>query len=356
MELSVLNKSLSKIAILDVFGSLIWTDRYSRHGDFELKTKAERDIILTLQEDFYLTIKESNRSMIIESVNLETDIEDGSSFVVTGRSLASILERRIIWKQTLLNGSLHAEIRRLLDENAINPEDPDRKISRLVFEDSTDPNVLSISINEQFTGNNLLDVIEYLCESNGLGFKVVLSPENLFVFSLFLGKDRSFSQIENPFVAFSPHLDNLSETKYFHSNKTQKTITLVGGEGEGSDRVTAQTAIPGIPNTDLDRRELFTDARDVSSMVNGIQLSSSEYNDLLVQRGLLKLLENQSVSAFDGKVDPLVNYIYGTDYFIGDIVQIENDFGLNGRSRVTEVIYSEDLSGRNIIPTFETLT
>src|SRR5574338_12835 len=100
MDLNVFNKNLSRTALIDVFDSLILNDRYSKYGDFELKTIGAKDIIFTLQEGFYLSLKESNRMMIIETVDLETDIDNGSSFVVTGRSLASILDRRIVWKQT----------------------------------------------------------------------------------------------------------------------------------------------------------------------------------------------------------------------------------------------------------------
>lgn len=353
MEITVLDTNLAKSSVIDVFESFIWTDRYSKAGDFELVLKASIENIQALLQDYYLSIKESEHTMIIETANLKTDIEAGNNFIVTGRSLESILSRRIVWNQTVLNGNLQAGIKLLLDQNAISPLDPDRKISNLIFEESTDPLVTVLSINEQFTGDNLYDVIQYLCAANSIGFKITLSTDNKFVFKLYAGQDRSFDQLTNPFVSFSPDLDNLSNTNYYHSRIPLKTITLVGGEGEGSDRIMAQASLVTGGNTELNRREVFTDARDVSSLVNGVQLSSAEYNTLLVQRGLLVLLENLSVSSFDGKVNPNVNYIYGVDYFIGDIVQIANEYGLRGKSRVTELVFSEDLSGRDIYPTFE---
>lgn len=353
MEITVLDQNLHRFYVLDVFESLIWTDRYSKAGDFEIYTKASIEYIQALQEEFILSTRDSDHAMIIESIELKTDIEDGNKLIVKGRSLESILERRIIWNQTVLSGSLQSGIQRLLNENAISPTDPDRKIIRLMFEPSDDPAVTSISVDAQFTGDNLYTAIQELCETNGIGFKITISEGGMFVFRLYAGSDRSFNQIENPFVAFSPELDNLTATNYFHTTTPLRTITLVGGEGEGSDRVTAQVALPGVDNTDLKRRELFTDARDVSSLVDGVELTPEEYYTLLLQRGILNLIENQASASFDGKVDPTTNYVYGSDFFLGDIVQIENEYGLRGRTRVTEVVFSEDLSGRDIYPTFE---
>lgn len=353
MELNVFNTDLNKSSVLDTFDSLIWRDRYSKAGDFEIYTTPSAFAFQALREDYYLSMDESDRMMIIESLALETDVEEGNKFIIKGRSLESILNRRIVWKQTVLGGSLHNGIKQLLNDNAIDPEDPDRKILRLVFEDSTDPAVTSIPVDQQFTGDNLLDVIESLCEANSIGFKITLSSDKHFVFKLYAGADRSFDQIENPFVAFSPDLENLTNSNYYHSKSSFKTITLVGGEGEGSDRVTAQVALNSGASTDLNRREKFTDARDVSSMVNGVQLSSSEYNSLLVQRGLLSLLESLPKTAFDGQVDPNSTYKEGVDFFLGDIVQIENEYGLRGKARVTELIFSENLSAKDVYPTFQ---
>jgi hypothetical protein len=353
MELTVLDSALNRVKVLDIFDSLLWTDRYTKYGTFEIYTKATNEYIAALPEDHILTLSESEHAMFIETIRLTTDVEEGDKFIVTGRSLESMLDRRIIWKQTVLSGSLQTAIERLLNENAIAPEDPDRRIPNLIFESSIDPAITTLGLDAQYTGDSLYSAIQNLCSYFEVGFKITISPEKKFVFSLYAGKDRSFSQIANPFVAFSPQLDNLSSTNYFHSIEPHRTITLVAGEGEGSARVTTQVALPGGANTGLERREKFTDARDISSLVDGQQLTESEYNTLLVQRGIISLLESQQVSSFDGKVDPTTNYVYGIDFFLGDVVQIENEYGIRGRSRVTEVVFSEDLGGRDIYPTFE---
>jgi pyruvate/oxaloacetate carboxyltransferase len=66
---------------------------------------------------------------------------------------------------------------------------------------------------------------------------------------------------------------------------------------------------------------------------------------------LEKLSEATATEAFEGDVES--TYEYKTDWNIGDIVQIENEFGITATSRIIEVIESEDASGHKIIPTFE---
>lgn len=353
MELQLLDTNLHRIKVIDVFNSLIWTDRYFGYGDFEIATDPSAEVIQSLKEDYYLSLSESDRIMIIEQINLKTDTEDGREFIVKGRSLESILERRIIVNQTVLNGGLQNGILRLLNENVIAPADNDRKIANFVFQSSTDPIVLGSSAEGQFRGEELYDVIESLCKKAGVGFKITLNTSNQFVFQLYAGVDRSYNQITNPFVAFSPDLDNLANSNYVHSKVPFKTVTLVGGEGEGSDQKTQLVSLPTGAGTGLERREKYTDASWVSSLVDGVVIPDEEYAVLLINEGLLGLLESLPTSYFEGKIDPTTTYTYGNDFFLGDIVQVENEYGLSGTSRMTELIFSEDISGTKVFPTFE---
>lgn len=160
MELIVLDTSLKMLSVLDTFESLIWTERYSAYGDFEVYTSINDSILEILKDDYYLWLKESDQTMIVEDRKIESDAENGNHFTVTGRSLESILERRIIWKQTILSGNFQNGIKKLLDENIINPSDASRKVERLIFEASTDPAITGLTVDAQFTGDNLYDAIK----------------------------------------------------------------------------------------------------------------------------------------------------------------------------------------------------
>ena len=353
MQPMILDSSLNIVDIVDLFDSFIWTERFTGDGEFELYLPTNAKSLQYILPDSFVQIQQSKRTMIIESLFLNTDIEAGNQYVVKGRSLESILERRIIRFQTTLNGNLQTGIQTLINQNAISPSDSTRKITKLVFETSTDPLITGLTVSDQFHGETLLEAINYLCKKNGIGFKITINELGQFVFKLFVGVDRSYSTSGDSIILFSPKMDNLTSSQYFFSRKSHKTTTLVGGEGEGFLRKTLDVTRPGGALTELDRREGFEDASFISSSYSGGTLSLTDYNLLLESRGLFYLNENSDIEAFDGQVDPNMNYKYDENYGLGDIVQITNEYGLSGKVLVKEYIFSEDKSGEKIFPTFE---
>lgn len=349
MEILVLDTDFESVDIVDNFKSMIWTDRYNSNGDFEMFLAMDSSVLNYLREDYYLWLKDSEHCMIIEDISINSDNEDGNYIIVTGRSLESILERRIVWGQRVFTGNLQAAIQTLINESIISPTMSDRKIENFIFELSSDPKVASLKIDTQFTGDDLYVVIKNLCQSNGLGFKVVLNEDNQFVFSLYAGVDRSYEQTENPHVIFSPDFENIINSNYFTSKADLKNVTLVAGEGEGASRKTT-TVGSGVG---LNRRELFTDARDISSNVDGGTLSTAEYMEKLKARGSKKLSEHTAKMAFEGEVEDTRLFKYGEDFFIGDIVQIANEYGHEGRVYISEIIISQSREGVSTYPTFQ---
>lgn len=264
MNLLILDKSLQVVAILDTYNSLIWTDRFQEAGDFEIYRPMDRFAMEFIKKGYYLWREDSEHVMIIEKLLIESDSEDGDRVTVTGKSLESILSRRVVWGLKTLTGNFQDGIKTLLDENIISPTKPERKIENFIFEASTDSRITSLKIDTQYTGDNLYDVIKGLCKEQNIGFKVTLNPSNQFVFKLYAGEDRSYGQFKNPYVVFSPNFDNIINSNYTEDDSSFKNVTLVGGEGEGASR--RYTAVGDTSG--LDRRELFTDARDISSDIN----------------------------------------------------------------------------------------
>ena len=374
MDIYVYNTSFELVAIIDSFESFIWTDRYSDYGDFELYLSPNSGALNSINADYYLEIRDSNRTMIIEDIQIDVDPENGSSLKVSGRSIESILDRRIVWKQTVISDkSVDEIIEQLLNENLINPADDKRRIDIFKYDElPADHYIKTLKINQiQFTGDSLLDIVIYLCDAFGLGFRVI-RIDGEFHFQLFIGENRSYEnddgteQFMNQHVVFSPAFDNLLNSSYFESHKNYKTVTLVAGEGEGADRITFEVESEATPIEGLFRRELYTDARDLSKTTQNedgttSSLGDEEYNNVLTERGNSKLTEHRVVESFEGSIDPGTEHKYGSpedikkglaDYSIGDIVQVENEYGMGCRCRVTEFIRSEDGSGSDSYPTF----
>lgn len=353
MDIWVLDKTLEANDIVDTFNSLIWTDRYDEYGDFEIYTSVTDQALSLLQMDYYLQSRSSEHVMIIEEVLIDTDPENGNSVTITGRSLESLLSRRIVWTQTLLDGSVQDCIKKLLDENVISPKDVNRKIPNFVFETSAEKAVTEPKITAQFTGDNLYDVISEICRLTGLGFKVTLNDKKQFVFKLYAGADRTYAQTENPYVVFSPKFENIANSNYLESKKEYKNVALVAGEGEGAERKTTSVG----EESGLERRELFVDARDISTTTeDNVTLSDEEYKKQLAQRGDEKLAESVAAQSFEGQVEMTKMFEYGKDFFIGDIVQIANEYGMESRARISEIVTAIDTQGTVTYPTLSTVT
>lgn len=353
MEVLLLNSSLQSIALLDTFESLIWTERYYECGDFEIYSSASPDLLTLVQPDCYLCLAGSESTMIVEGREITTDPEKGNHLTITGRSLESILDRRIIWSQTILSGNLQNAILQLLTDSIINPTDASRKIGNFIFEASTDPVITALTVSAQYTGDNLYTVIQNLCQTNKIGFKVTLTDDNKFKFKLYAGVNRSHDQEIHPYVVFSPKFENVLNSDYIESNKNLKTVTLVAGEGEGSARkMTTSTTTSGA-GSGLTRREVFTDANDVSTKTSSGTLSDADYLVQLAEKGTESLLGYTKTTSFNGEVDTTMMYRYGEDFFIGDIVQIINEYGMEAKTRVVELIHSQNSSGVKVYPTFD---
>lgn len=351
MDVFVLNQSFETIAIIDDYESLIWTDRYFEYGDFELYLPMQISLLTSLQKDNYLYIRDSEHMMIIEDFEITTDTETGSRLMVTGRSLESILDRRIVWGQKTYSGTIHAVIKQMITDAIISPSVSARKIDNFIFQDSSDESVNDVSIEVQFTGDNLYDAISLLCQTVGAGFQITLDSSNNFVFNLYSGQDRSYDQDDNPYVVFSPSFENIIDSRYLETNSNYRNVTLVAGEGEGSARKTVTVGA----GSGLTRREVFTDARDISTQTENGTLTTSQYNAQLTERGNENLQEYTASTAFEGKAETTRMFKYGEDFFMGDIVQIANEFGMEGRAYITAIIRSQNEQGFAVYPTFETI-
>jgi len=369
MEIKVFDKTFAQVGVIDDIQSMIWTDRFDEAGDFELFTPVRTDLISLLQPDYYLGIDDSEHTMIVESREIDTDAERGDVLIVRGRSLESILDRRhILWK-TVLNSGIQSALYYILDDQYVLKDLGDpyyRRIQNLVFQPTTDTRITSQTVKAQYKGQSIYDVFVNTCQEHKIGFKIILDNTGTFTISLYMGEDRSFDQSENPPVVFSHNIDNLLSSNYFYTKKIYKTYAIIYYEDLTDPayivRGTTETYLddegPWYTKEGLDHRELWVDASDMeitraSSIPTSPELTTF-YNELY-KRGRESLIENGELDFFDGSVELNGLYRYGVDFFLGDIIQIEDKYGNAGRAKVTEVIITENPSGHYVIPTFSQL-
>jgi len=355
MEIKLLDTNFEAFYILDNFRSFIWTDRYWEAGDFEIVVAPTSNMLSALHSVKYAALKESPHHMIIEDYNLQTDIDDGNSLIITGRSIETILSYRIPWVPIAMNGNLQTEIQRLLNDNVINPTDSLRDISNFIFNTSSDTAITSLTVDSQFSGSdgNIYDIIAHLCKSNGIGFKIIKDIANdEWDFTLYAGKDRSYSQSVNEPVAFTKELENLISSDYIESNRVVRTVCLVAASaGVANEKTTATVFAPNSSTlTDLARKELYLDSGISRNTPDG-ELTEAELASALQGRGKEELAKWIYIQAVDGEIDTTM-YKFGDDFEMGDILQIADEYGHEGELRVVEMTYSQDDNTISMYPTF----
>ena len=264
MDIHVLDREFNLLGVVDGYTSVIWRPAYYNVGDFELYLDASTDNINLLQKDHYLVRGQDiyvddegnttfKKVMIIKNQVISTDIEGADYLTVTGRELKFILNSRIVWSQTNLTGNVATSIEKLVNENAITPTDTNRAIPNLVLDE---PLVVSDTIDKQLTGDKLDEAITEICMTYDIGYDIYIKNKKL-MFKLYKGVDKSNCL---PHVVFSEEFENILNSEYECNTENYANTTLVGGEGEGLERI--YTTV-GATNSGLDRYEVFTDARDI---------------------------------------------------------------------------------------------
>lgn len=341
--------------ILDSYLSSIWTVRYDQYGDFEICAPYSKDIFDEIKLDDYIMRPDSDRMMVVEDIQIDTDAEGGNQIIFSGRSIESILDRRVLFDQTIVVGNTQDGVKFLLDGNAISPSDEKRKLP-IVFRKNEDSAVTSLETAYQFSGETLYEAIEALCVEGSIGFRLIpdLNAKN-FIFELYSGVDRSYYQTARPYVVFSPGFDNIITSNYMSSKKEYKNVAYAAGEGEGSERTVISVYSGETEASGLSRRELYVDAGSVSSTTSDGQITESDYLDQLASRGSEELEKVKSTTYFEGEVDTSRQFVYGVDFEIGDIVQLQNEYGIEGCARITELVLSDDQNGSTSVPTFTSI-
>lgn len=339
MNVYILNSTYTPVAVIDAYKSLIWTKRYYTYGDFELYMPADDALLEYLKPGYFVTRDDDDSVMMIEKLQIKTDVENGDFFIVSGPSLESLLAQRIVYPQTVIETTDPVQgIKTLIEKNTTLSVVPNRSFPGLII--NTDLSV-SGDLTMQFTGDTLSKAVESICRRFGIGCKVALSGSNI-ILSFYLG-----SEVD---VIFSPEFDNLINSQYTFDISNEKNAGFVAGEGEGTSR---KWCVMTSNKTGLERRELFVDARDVSS--NEGEIPMINYIRMLDQRGRQKLNEHIVIQSFEAEIEPRMTYQYKTDYNLGDIVTIVNEYGITSKPRITEIIESWDETGYTVIPTFEEL-
>jgi len=322
MVLYIYTPLLEPIGLLDKFTSLRWRRKFFESGEFELHCEYTAENLNIFTAGNVVHRLDRVEAGIIEGIVLE-QTDNGDMISVTGRFFSSILELRCITKPFNFTGTVESAMRQVVLNNCI----AQRPINLLGLEAARG---FPEECTFQVTGKEVSDVVQALSKSSNIGYRIRLNiPSKHWIFEAYKGIDRSVLQNERPYVLFSDESANIASPKYTLNDRLYRNFAYVAGAGEGADRtiVEVDQIIENEP-----RREMYVDARDLQQD----ELSNSEYEDKLTQRGIEKLAESVKVENLEASAinDEMYNYI--DDWDLGDIVSFQkwrNTFS----QRITEV-------------------
>lgn len=376
----VLDHTYASLGILDSFRSATWITRFQDTGEFTLVLPTTRENVELLQMKRYLMCKGEPYYMVIEGRDSEWEWKLGDTFTITGRDLSSILERRHIYEQIDVKQNEEDEdtpvqdvIERILNENVINPANPKRKIPGFVFKRSTDPRITKLMMGKaQYLGEVVLDTIIKICQEYEIGFRVLPINNGGYEFSLYAGTDRSYEQDVNPWVTFSDSYENIGKTGFTENIKNYRNAMLVHYEREAKGRIVDAQGEPtgsyvdektvieesiyeGSEPSGLDRFETWMSSSKSDKHEDGSAMEEEEFREILREQGREELSDYQIDTVFTGKIDDNKQFNYGRDFTLGDIVQMENKYGLQQAVRVAEIVRTHDSTGDHTTPSFVNL-
>lgn len=371
----VLDNNYATLGILDSFRSATWITRYHDVGEFTLILPTTREMVELLQMKRYLMCKGEPYFMVIEERDSEYEWKTGDVFTISGRDLSSIMERRHIVEQIDVEDMpVQDVIERILNENLINPKRSTRRIPGFVFKKSTDTRVTSVRMpTGQFLGENVLEVIIKICQEYQLGFRVLPINNGGYEFSLYAGIDRSLNQDANPWVTFSDAYENIGKTGFTENSKNVRNSMLVHYEREAKGRIVDAQGEPTGSYVDektivevevyagdsepsgLDRYEIWMSSSKSDKNEDGSAMDEEDFKEVLKEQGREQLSDYRLDTVFTGKVDDNKQFVYGRDFNLGDIVQMENKYKLQQAVRVAEVVRTHDTTGDHTIPSFVNL-
>lgn len=333
MELIIYDRELNRKGIIENQTSIIWTRKYYEPGNFEIHAPITKENLSLLSKGNLISKKDGIEAGVIESVE-NSENSQLNEITVKGRFLSSYLDRRLIKQTFTFNGFVEVAMRNLINY-----------VDSIPLLELGTLNNFNETVTFQATMKNLLSIITKLSKTSLIGYRIVPDYVNKQLkFETYKGVDRTSSQNISNRVIFTESYNNLNQATYRWNDQLLKTLVIVGGEGEGANRKYINVG----GGSGLDLRELFVDARDISSD----NMTTQEYDNALRQRGLEALSTNIIAESFEYETNAAINFIYGIHYDLGDIVTVnKKDWGIKINQRITEVQEIYESGGVIVAPT-----
>ena len=353
MELSVLDSDFRRAKLVENWSSLIWTERYSAAGEFELVSNniAETLDLLPIGDDddppTLIAIDGSTVPMIVEDHVIEKKKNSVPQIKTTGRAFESVLDRRVTIR-AVTPGVTREEWVIAATSPAIAAYEAAKSI--IVDGDATaldiipEINLLNSTVDPGGTAVEYAvdpkDLHSWMLETLALGrygLRAELGPIlGEIAVIIYKGEDLHTD------VVFDVALDQVEDPQYVLSNKSAKNVMITATQNG------MEFSSFGAAPSGLTRRVAFQDYAQEITVAAGTDLTN-----LTINTGKVSLAFLTPVALFSGGISAEIGESYNSLYSLGDLVTLQGEYGLSQVARVTEFVRTQDATGEKAYPTFE---
>lgn len=367
MDIYTLDSGFNVEFLIEKFNTAIWTERYSASGQFVLTLPHTEQAAAALAPGSFVGCSISEEVGIVETRKVENNV-----IYVEGYFLTAFLRQRVIrssfyWnvKNWAVSGSPGFIVGKIVDEMCVTGGLGTTGGSGAPIPGGVNDVISYLSVGSTATGTSIdIDVpvgdvysaCEKICLEHQLGMRLVptaVTPTSYALdFSTYKGRDLSRDQSTYPVVSFESALDSLIKTKEIESLASYKNVCYAYApdaiEEGGWTRGVAYT--DGAASLiDFDRRVLMIFCDDITA--EDVNSDVPRLTRILNKRAADALVNNNYARLLDGQIVPQLGFQYGTDYKLGDIVELKSASGLAQKARITEYIWAKDERGTVAYPT-----
>lgn len=297
MNIYALDENYDLCAILAPL-NVQWNRKYYECGDFAVQIPSN-----TYMQEMKYVYMPGRKNLGMIQKPLYTQDPNGDTIQLIGFFAESELNDKIVYPTFYANGNISDETYKMVTEYK---ED----IPNLVV--PAEHEQLGGNIKFQETHNNLGDTCYLKLQTQEMSYRIVYDYDTKQkTFEIWQGKDRTQSQTENNFVVFSTQFGNINNATVENDSSNFKNWALVGGSGEGKDRIYVEVDLSGGGY----KKKIFIDAAGES--YDEEKQTLEEYKENLKQYGLESMLDYQVIQNIDF-ISSESGYVYLEDFDLGD--------------------------------------
>lgn len=318
MDIIALDENFTPVEPMNLkYYDMVWNRKYYETGKYSVQIRAS-----DYNEDMkYIFTKERQELGIVQKVAYS---EDDEMIVLSGFFYEKKLADKVIYPTFERYGSRAEYV-------AMAVEKFKSDIPKLVIADFLNDGE---NVQKQETGATLEDVAHATLQVEEKSYRCIYDFENDVInFEIYQGVDRTQEQSENNFVTFSKGFRNIRGVKKQSDDSNYKNYFIIGGQGEGTDRI---TAFLDLSDGEY-KKELFIDASN--KRYDKDKQTLDEYKQVLMQVAVEKAKKYVEINnvEFDAVANSGAKYI--EDYDLGDKCDIIIEkIGKSYTARIIEVL------------------